>query len=144
MAELLRIDPLPAYNFHVWLGILEFGFSKVSGLARESDPITYQEGGVNDHVHVLPGPTKNCGTIRLERGVYVGQILPLYLVGAKLDVPMRIEVWKQDNPLYGGKVFTLDGLVIKRWEVGDLDAQQNALLIDRFELSYPQPALSAI
>lgn len=49
---------------------------------------------------------------------------------------MRIEVWKQDNPLYGGKVFTLDGLVIKRWEVGDLDAQQNALLIDRFELSY--------
>lgn len=136
MAILVLDDLLPAYQFHVWLGNDEFGFSKLSGLAREIETVTYQEGGLNDRVHVLPGPTKNCGTVRLERGVYNGSSFPLYEIGKRLTVPLRIEIWKEDNPRRGGQVISLHGLVIKKWEVGDLDAQTNALLIDRFELSY--------
>lgn len=136
MAVVVPNDPLPAYNFRVWLGNHEFGFSKVSGLSRESEPFTYQEGGVNDRVHVLPGPTKNCGTVRLERGIYKGGSLPFYAVGVKLSASMRIEIWNDDAPSESAKAFMLSGLVIKKWEVGDLDAQTNALLIDRFELSY--------
>lgn len=73
MLNLLHQDPLSAYNFHVRLGPLEFGFSKASGLQREAEPVTYQEGGLNDRIHVLPGPVKNCGTLRLERGAYAGE-----------------------------------------------------------------------
>lgn len=144
MAELLRIDPLPAYNFHVRLGVLEFGFSQVSGLARVSEPFTYQEGGVNDRVHVLPGLTKNCGELSLERGAYFGEYFPFYIVGQKLSVPIRIEVWHSDIPMLGGKVFTLSGLVVTKWEVGGLNALQNELLIDKFALSYEHMSFSPV
>lgn len=136
MLELLRQDPLSAYNFHVRIGLLEFGFTKASGLQREAEPVTYREGGLNDRIHVLPGPVKSCGTLRLERGAYAGESFPFYLVGEKLTVPLRLEIWNEANSMLGGKVYTLVGLVVKKFEVGDMDASQNTLLIDRFDISY--------
>lgn len=35
-----------------------------------------------------------------------------------------------------GKVYALTGIWVKKWEVGELDALQNKLLIDQFELNY--------
>lgn len=136
MLDFLRIDPLAAYNFHVRLGVLEFGFSKASGLQREAEPVTYQEGGLNDRVHVLPGQVKNCGTLHLERGAYAGEYFPFYLVGEKLSIPLRLELWNEANSMFAGKVYTLVGLVVKKFEAGEMDAAQNVLLIDRFDLSY--------
>lgn len=136
MAETQRTDPLAAYNFHVRIGDMEFGFSKVSGLQRESEPFTYQEGGLNDRVHVLPGPVKNCGTLHMERGAYAGEDFPFYLVGQKLSAALRLEIWNEANSKLGNKIYTLTGLVIKKFEAGELDATQNTLLIDRFDLSY--------
>lgn len=143
MHDPLRKDPLTAYNFHIHLGTLEFGFSKVSGLQREAEPVTYQEGGLNDRVHVLPGPVKNCGTLHLERGAYAGEDFPFYLVGERLSVPLRLEIWNEANSKFGGKVYTLAGLVVKKFEAGELDAVQNVLLIDRFDLSYEYLHISA-
>lgn len=139
------MDPLAAYQFHVRLGLLEFGFSKVSGLQRTRETITYQEGGLNDRVHVLPGPTKSCGTIRLERGAYFGEYFPFYLVGERLSWPMRVELWVASSPVpLLGKVYTLTGLVVKKWEAGELDALQNAVVIDHFELDYEYMQVSTI
>ncbi len=136
MLQLLRGDPLTAYNFHVRIGVMEFGFSKASGLQRQADPILYQEGGLNDRVHVLPGPVKKCGTLHLERGVYAGEYFPFYLVGERLAVPLRLEIWNQANSMLGGKVYTLTGLVVEKFEVGEMDATHSNLLIDRFDLNY--------
>ena len=144
MLELLRHDPLSAYNFHVRLGVMEFGFSRASGLQRESEPVTYQEGGLNDRVHVLPGPVKNCGTLHLERGAYAGEYFPFYLVGEKLAVPLRLEIWNEANSMLGGKVYTMTGLVVKKFEVGEMDAAQNTLLIDRFDISYEYMSVSPV
>lgn len=130
------MDPLTAYSFHVRIGLLEFGFSRVSGLQRTRETFTYQEGGLNDRVHVLPGPAKSCGTIRLERGAYFGEYFPFYLAGERLAQPMRVELWAPGPISVPGKVYTLTGLVVKKWEAGELDALQNAVLIDRFELDY--------
>lgn len=139
------MDPLAAYQFHVRLGLLEFGFSRVSGLQQSRETITYQEGGLNDRVHVLPGPVKSCGTIRLERGIYFGEYVPFYLVGERLNCPMRVELWTTSAPIpLLGKVYTLTGLVVKHWEVGELDALQNALAIDHFELDYESMQVSII
>lgn len=144
MLDSLRIDPLAAYNFHVRLGVLEFGFTKASGLRREAEPVTYQEGGLNDRVHVLPGPVKNCGTLHLERGAYAGEYFPFYLVGEKLGVPLRLEIWNEANSMFGGKVYTLTGLVVKKFEAGEMDASQNVLLIDRFDLNYEYMYVSPV
>lgn len=138
------MDPLAAYSFHVWLGPLEFGFSKLSGLSREAETTTYQEGGLNDRVHVLRGPVKNCGTLRLERGAYAGEFFPFYLAGERLAIPMRIEIHGPDGMGPLGKIYTLTGLVVKKWEVGDLDALQNTLLIDRFEVNYEYMHISVL
>lgn len=144
MLDSLRIDPLAAYNFHIRLGVLELGFSKASGLRREAEPVTYREGGLNDRVHVLPGPVKNCGTLHLERGAYAGEYFPFYLVGEKLSVPLRLEIWNEANSMFGGKVYTLTGLVVKKFEVGEMDASQNVLLIDRFDLDYEYMYISPV
>ncbi len=143
MAELITREPLAAYDFHVWIGEKEFGFARVSGLARESEPFTYQEGGVNDRVHLLPGPVKNSGTLRLERGVYAGELFPFYLVGERLKAAARLEIWGEANAAAAGKIYTLTGLVVKKFEVGEMDAMQNALLIDRFELGYEAMRVAA-
>lgn len=130
------MDPLASFTFHVWLGPLEFGFSKVSGLGREAETTIYQEGGVNDRVHVLRGPVKAPGTLRMERGAYAGEYFPFYLAGERLFQPMRIEVRSPEGLHLLGKFYTLTGLVVKKWEAGELDAQENKILIDRFELNY--------
>lgn len=130
------MDPLAAYTFHVWLGTLPFGFSKVSGLSREAETTVYQEGGVNDRVHVLRGPVKNPGTLRLERGAYAGEYFPFYLAGERLALPMRLEVRSPGGLHLPGKFYMLTGLIVKKWEAGEMDALQNTLLIDRFELNY--------
>jgi len=129
--------PLTAFRFRVILGAKDFGFSKLSGLGRERPSTTYQEGGLNDCVHVFPGPAAACGTVRLERGVYAvpdGTPLPFYLVGERLKEPMDIELWSGGEQVE--KSYCLSGLVVKKWEVGELDALQSTLLIDRFELDY--------
>lgn len=136
------MDPLAAYRFHIRIGEHEFGFSRLSGLRRTRETITYQEGGLNDRVHVLPGPTKSCGTICLERGVYFGEYFPFYLTGVRLIWPMRVELYSFTPAPLLGKVYTLTGLVVKKWEVGELDALQNAVLIDRFELDYEYMEIS--
>lgn len=138
------MDPLAAYTFHVWLGNLPFGFSKVSGLSREIETTVYQEGGVNDRVHVLRGPVKTSGILRMERGAYAGEYFPFYLVGERLMQPMRIEVRSPEFLHLLGKFYTVTGLIVKKWEVGEMDAQQNMLLIDRFELSYEYIYISVL
>lgn len=130
------MDPLSAYQFHVRVGPLEFGFSRVSGLKRERDTFTYQEGGLNDRVHVLPGPAQASGSLHLERGAYFGDYFPFYLTGERLEVPVRVEVWAERPVPCPAKVYLLSGVVVKRWEVGNLDALESKVLIDTFELEY--------
>ncbi len=129
-------DPLSAFRFRVVMEKEEYGFSKISGLQQERPTVTYQEGGLNDCVHVFPGPASSCGTVRLERGVYAGAELPFYLVGETLPKHMTIVIWSGADKKKVDKCYRLSGLVVKKWEVGELDALQNTLLIDRFELDY--------
>lgn len=148
MQDTRNMYPLAAYTFRVWLGQEEYGFSKVSGLSRESEAAVYREGGLNNRVHVLPGTVKQPGVLRLERGAYVGKEFPFYLAGERLNETLRIDIRPplppgkkgepkgQEKSKNKGKVYALTGLWVKKWEVGGLDALQNTLLIDQFELNY--------
>ena len=130
------MNPLAAYTFRVWIGQTEYGFSKVSGLSREAEATVYREGGLNNRVHVLPGMVKNPGLLRLERGAYVGKKFPFYLAGERLSETLRIDIRPPGGFLEKGKVYALTGLWVKKWEAGELNALQNTLLIDQFELHY--------
>ena len=63
-----RVDPFPTFKFHVEVGnIKEAAFTECSGLEVSTDVFEYQEGGLNEYSHKLPGRTKY-SNITLKRG----------------------------------------------------------------------------
>lgn len=65
-----RADPYLAFNFVIELeGIVVGGFSEVSGLQVEMETQDYREGGVNEYLHKLAGPTRYPSNLVLKRGL---------------------------------------------------------------------------
>jgi phage tail-like protein len=63
-------DPYRVFNFDVELGsVIVAGFNEVSGIESQLDFKTYEEGGLNSYVHVLPGRTKQGPNLTLKRGL---------------------------------------------------------------------------
>lgn len=134
------MDQMLSYPFRLRAGKQELRFSQVSGLRQERES---QASGLSDRVHLLPGPARSGGTLRLEQGVYYGEDFPFYLEGERLNAPVTLEIWAESSQPKPGKIYTLTGVVVKKWEVGDLDPLQNAILIQKFELGYEHIAVTA-
>ena len=65
-----RNDPYLSFNFLVEIkGLVVGGFSEVSGLRAEIEVKDYREGGVNDYMHKLPGPTRYPSNLILKHGI---------------------------------------------------------------------------
>ena len=63
-----RVDPFATFKFHVEVGeIKEAAFTECSGLDITTDVFEYQEGGLNEYSHKLPGRTK-LSNVTLKRG----------------------------------------------------------------------------
>ena len=63
-----RIDPFATFKFHVEIGdIKEAAFSDCSGIEMATDVFEYQEGGLNEYSHKLPGRVK-LSNVTLKRG----------------------------------------------------------------------------
>src|SRR4051794_16557603 len=70
MALGLRNDPYGAHTFAVEVdGLFVGGFAEVTGLAQGTEVHEYREGGLNDRVHLLPGPATRPGNLILRRGL---------------------------------------------------------------------------
>ena len=54
--------------FYVSMNDMTLVFLEASGMKFETDVMTYEEGGVNERVHRLPGRTKS-GNLVLKRGI---------------------------------------------------------------------------
>ena len=64
-----RYDPYKSFKFRIkWDGRYVAGISKVSGLTRTTQVVTYREGGDPSAVHKSPGQSEFTA-ITLERGV---------------------------------------------------------------------------
>jgi len=63
-----RVDPFATFKFYVEVeNIVEATFSECSGLEVATDVFEYQEGGLNEYTHKLPGRTK-LSNVTLKRG----------------------------------------------------------------------------
>jgi phage tail-like protein len=66
----VRLDPFAAFNFLVEIeGLLVGGFSEVGGLQIETEFQDYREGGLNEYIHKLPGPTRYPQNLVLKHGL---------------------------------------------------------------------------
>ena len=71
----MRFDPVPAYLFSIEIsGVLVGLFTECGGLGMTRDVKSVQEGGVNDHVHKLPGKV-SYDNITLKRGLSLSRAL---------------------------------------------------------------------
>jgi phage tail-like protein len=78
--------PLPVYNYRVTVGQLTLGFSEISGLSVEYEPVTYKHGlSFVMGVKIIPGmrqPVK----LTMKRGIVKGSdVLYSWLYGTYAD-----------------------------------------------------------
>ena len=66
----IRNDPYLGFKFLVEIeGLVVGGFSEVTGLQVETEVETYREGGLNEYVHKLAGPTRYPSNLVLKHGM---------------------------------------------------------------------------
>jgi phage tail-like protein len=124
-------------------GFSSAGFSKCSGLDMEHEVTEYREGGENTVMRKMPGQTK-FSPIVLERGsttnldmwawakavhsyggvagsAVVRKTISIVLVG---DAGARLREW------------TVTGAWVSKWEMGELDAKSNDVLVERITIQH--------
>lgn len=113
-------------------------FQSVSGLSVEYDMEEYKEGGENRFTHKLPVRTKYADMV-LKRGMLTDSEVIQWFFNAFRDrefVPTDVNVIlmnEQSEPLRTWKVAHA---LPKKWLVSDLNANDNAIVIETLELSY--------
>ncbi len=64
--------PLPVFHYTVGWGGTNVGFSEVSGLTIETDPIEYRHGADNEFTKIKMPGLKKFSNITLKRGIMEG------------------------------------------------------------------------
>lgn len=151
------LGPLPAFNFYIALiddsstlsaigsvvSALLGGFSECTGLDSEMTAVDYLEGGVNDRVHRFPGRFA-FPNIVLTRGVGFGEDLYLWheqflkgqgkrrsgliLLANEMRIPIKTWSFERAMPV--------------KWIGPSLNAQQNALAIEKLEIAHEKLSLT--
>ena len=137
-------DYYPPWSFYFRV---EFGISKnkddvrfqsVSGLAVEHDMEEFKEGGENRFTHKLPVRTKYSDLV-LKRGMLTDSEVIKWCLRAFRDrdfEPSDITVTLMNEKSEPLKVWKVAHAVPKKWQASDLNAVENAVVIETLELSY--------
>jgi phage tail-like protein len=113
-------------------------FQTVSGLSVEYDMEEFKEGGENRFVHKLPVRTKYADMV-LKRGMLTDSDVIQWCLRAFRDrefEPADVTVIlmnEKGDPLRTWKV---SHAIPKKWLVSDLNANENAVVIETLELTY--------
>lgn len=109
-----RNDPYLGFNFVVEIqGLQVAGFTEVSGLQVEVEVQEYREGGLNTHLHRLPGPARYPTNLVLRRGL------------------VKDDLWRWHQEVVKGQVTRHNGSLILRDAAGKERWRWN------FEQAYP-------
>ena len=132
-----RKDPYLSFNFLVEIkGLVVGGFTEATGLQGEIEVKDYREGGLNEYVHKLPGPTKYPQNLVLKHGVSDSDVL-----------------WKWYLDVTQGKIKSKNGSIVfldaageekwrwnfikaypVRWSGPDMRASSAEVAVETFEL----------
>lgn len=132
--------PLPVFQFRVSWGGTNVGFSEVSGLSQEIQPIEYREGTMGPMTLPLkrPGLLKS-GSVTLKRGMVTGdkELYHWFVFKDRKTIERRtltIELLNDE----GETIFTWS--VIEAWPVKcegpSLKATGNDIAIESIELAH--------
>jgi phage tail-like protein len=153
MSSVLRIDPLPTFNFYITLvdtsnvlgtlltASLDYfvaGFSECSGIDATVEVLEYKEGGVNTHVRKFTGRA-SFSNITLKQGM----------------IFLYDDLWSWHNDFVLGKGKRKDGLIVlmdesrkpakvwkfkrgipAKWVGPQLNATQSSVAIESLEIAH--------
>ncbi len=134
-------------EFNLGKDDIDMRFQSVSGLDTVLDTETFKEGGENRFEHVVPVRRKY-GPLVLKRGLIKPSDsgITAWLKKAFDDenvVPLPTVVIKllneQHQPLMS---WTVNNVWPRSWKIGELNAEQGAVLIETLELNYNRLLLS--
>lgn len=127
-------DPLQSFKFRLSINGLppSLGFTKVSGISREVEVVTYLEN-MFDYEHKLPG-RETVGEITLEKGVYAGDenLWNIYCQLFKKSTAVRRDATLYLCDRWGDirRTFELAECWFSKIEFGDFDASNSEVLIE--------------
>jgi phage tail-like protein len=133
-----RVDPYITCYFGVEIeGIQEAFFRECSGLEGEIEVLPYDEGGVNDHPHKLPGRAKFPNVI-LKRGVTDSQDLWKWFSDMIQGTVKRKTVHIILFDAKGSEVrrWTFEGAYPVKWSGPSFNSNENAVAIETMELAH--------
>lgn len=126
--------PYRKFDFEVELvdGPTVGGFEKISGLTMQMETVEYREGGVNDHVHRLPGQYTH-ENLLLENGIVNERIMFDWLEEvkngetpaeeARSNVEILVRAGHKKKERWGFEVFEAYPV---QWDGPDLRATEKA------------------
>ena len=113
-------------------------FQTVSGLSVEYDMEEYKEGGENRFTHKLPVRTKYSDMV-LKRGLLTDSAVIKWFLGAFRDrefAPTDINVILMNEKGEPLRTWRISHAIPKKWTISDLNANENAVVVETMELSY--------
>jgi phage tail-like protein len=136
----------PSYKFYVKVGNLQVAmFTECSGLGakRAFEPV--KEGGINDHVHILPGTIEH-SNITLKRGLSISTALWDWFQAGQFD----FAVSRQDVTIYqyspetdtgteqatAFKTWSLSKAFPVSWKLGEMNSSSSGLVIETLEIAH--------
>ncbi len=133
-----RVDPQISCQFHVEIdGIAEATFRECSGLEAQTEVMDYEEGGVNDHVHKLPGRTKFTN-VSLKRGVTDSNALWEWyekVIQGRIE-RKNISIILFDARSTEVKRWNFERAYPTKWSGPGLKSEENAVAIESMELTH--------
>lgn len=138
----MPIYPIGTYRFEVFINGWRLGFQKITNIMVPIETEVIIEGGC-DHVHILPAPVQNANTMTFYKGsgTFNGMLFPFSL-GQYIEETIHIIVFGAapipQLPQVPRKHYCVEGAIVKQWQLSDLDAQSNEVLIESFEIQYEQ------
>ena len=141
----IRNDAAEKFRFYVEIeGVIIAHFTSLSGLEMERDVLDVKEGGVNDHVHKLPGriTQKN---LKLQRGVtYSHELFEWFQEGRH-----TFGVSRRNMTIILGNT---QHLTVQHWDVEEawpvkytgasLDTSGSEMAVEEIELAYATAKLT--
>ncbi len=135
-------QPVPGYNFEVYIQMVPLSFSKISGMEMSVETEAIVEGGNNRFTRSLLKPVTGERILTLERGmvgvfdtpVFLAMIAGRFAVGQRLNIPIALVIRNQAGKVT--KIYSINGATVRKWSISPLDAASGNILIETFELTY--------
>ena len=149
-----KLNPVPSFNFALEVEAMFFmPLKAVRVFTKENEFEYYQEGGVNDYVHMLRKPISRPFTFQVERYVGVSATTDFNAVfmdpiamGTELILPVVLYVThlpaadSGDNFSFTNttRAYIFTGCTVISKEYGELNAERSGLLTDVTTISYKE------